>query len=72
MRKSYDFSKSRRNPHIRLLKQQVTIRLEKGVIEYFKRLANETGVAYQVLINLYLKDCARSGKKPLFKWKTAG
>lgn len=69
MRKSYDFSKSKRNPYAQHLKQQVTIRLEKKVIEYFKVLAEDTGIAYQVLINLYLKDCVMSGKKPSFKWK---
>lgn len=68
MRRYYDFSKSKKNPYIKLLKKQVTIRLEKGVIEYFKNLALETGIAYQVLINLYLKDCARSGRKPHLKW----
>ena len=70
MRKSYDFSKSKKNPYAKLLKQQVTIRLEKNVIDYFKRLADETGIAYQLLINLYLKDCVVSGKKPSFNWKS--
>lgn len=68
MKKSYSFSKSKKNPYIKLLKQQVTIRLEKSIIEYFKNLAIETGIAYQVLINLYLKGCAKSGKKPHLKW----
>ena len=29
----------------------------------FKALAQETGVPYQNLINLYLTECAHSGKK---------
>lgn len=69
MRKSYDFSKSKKNPYTKLLKQQVTIRLEKDVIDYFKKISSETGIAYQILINLYLKDCVVSGKKPSFNWK---
>lgn len=69
MRKSYDFSKSKKNPYAKQLKQQVTIRLEKNVIDYFKNLADETGIGYQLLINLYLKDCVLSGKKPSFNWK---
>lgn len=69
MRKSYDFSKSKKNPYVKQLKQQVTIRLEKNVINYFKELAKETGIAYQLLINLYLKECVNSGKKPSFNWK---
>ena len=43
MRKRYDFSKGRRNPYAKLLKQQITIRLDKPTIEYFKELAGETG-----------------------------
>jgi uncharacterized protein (DUF4415 family) len=69
MRKEYDFSKSVRNPYAKHLKQQITIRLDKDTVAYFKKLAGETGVAYQVLINLFLKDCAISKKKPVFKWQ---
>ena len=69
MRKEYDFSKSVRNPYVKHLKQQITIRLDRSTVAYFKKLANETGVAYQVLINLFFKDCAISKKKPLFKWQ---
>ncbi|MCK4624825.1 MAG: BrnA antitoxin family protein [Phycisphaerae bacterium] len=68
MRKEYDFSKSKKNPYAKLLKKQITIRLEEDVIAYFKKLAGETGIPYQNLINLYLKDCANSGRKLTFKW----
>lgn len=68
MRKEYDFSKSVRNPYAKHLKQQITIRLDKETVVYFKTLAGETGIAYQILINLFLKDCAISKKKPVFKW----
>jgi len=46
----------------------VTIRLGVDVITYFKELAEETGIPYQNLINLYLRDCVASGRKPSFKW----
>lgn len=68
MKKEYDFSKSRKNPHAGRLKKQVTIRLDLATIEYFKRLAEETDIAYQQLINLYLRECAATKKKPVFKW----
>jgi predicted DNA binding CopG/RHH family protein len=70
MRKEYDFSKMRghKNPYAKGLKKQVTLRLGVDVIEYFKKLASETGITYQNLINLYLKECARSKKKPFLKW----
>ncbi|MCG2712873.1 MAG: BrnA antitoxin family protein, partial [Candidatus Omnitrophica bacterium] len=43
-------------------------RIERQTIDYFKSLAGETGVPYQNLINLYLRDCAQSHRKPQFKW----
>jgi predicted DNA binding CopG/RHH family protein len=50
------------------LKRQVTIRLEETTIAYFKKLAEESGIPYQTLINLYLRDCATSKKKLSLKW----
>jgi uncharacterized protein (DUF4415 family) len=67
MRKEYDFSKSKKNPYAKQLKQQITILLDKEAVAYFRKLATETGVAYQVLINLYLKECAQSKKKLSFE-----
>jgi len=70
MRKEYDFEKmkGRKNPYAKRLKQQVTIRMGVDIIEYFKKLADETGIPYQNLINLYLRDCVQSHKKPSIKW----
>ncbi len=68
MRKEYDFSKSIKNPYAKQLKKQVTLRLGIDVINYFKKQAEETGVPYQSLINLYLQDCAQSKKKLKLKW----
>ena len=68
MGKEYDFTDSVRNPYAKNLRKQVTMRLGTDVIEYFKALAQETGVPYQNLINLYLSECAHSGKKLSLKW----
>ncbi|MBW1641822.1 MAG: BrnA antitoxin family protein [Deltaproteobacteria bacterium] len=70
MRKEYDFPKmkGRKNPYAKRLKKQVTIRLETDTIEYFKELSRETGLPYQNLIDLYLKDCAQSHKKLKLNW----
>ena len=70
MRKEYDFSKGRRNPYAARLKRQVTIRLDEQTIRYFKGLSQETGIPYQTLINLYLRDCAATQKRPNLAWKT--
>ena len=70
MRKEYDFSKmkSRRNPYASKLKRQVTIRMGDDVVEYFKQLSEETGIPYQSLINLYLRDCMAHGRRPDLSW----
>ena len=70
MRKEYDFSKGRRNPYAARLKRQVTIRLDEPTIKYFKELSAETGVPYQTLINLYLRDCAAPQKRLSLTWKS--
>jgi uncharacterized protein (DUF4415 family) len=72
MRKEYDFSKAKRNPYAKRLKRQVTIRLDHGTIAYFKALSDETGIRYQTLINLYLRDCAASQKKLSVLWRAHG
>ena len=68
MKKEYDFSKSVKNPYAKHLKKQVTLRLGIDVIDYFKHLAEETGIPYQNLINLYLQDCAHAHKKLRLNW----
>jgi len=68
MRKKYDFSKSKKSPYAKHFKQQITMLMDKEAVEYFKALSVETGIAYQVLINLYLRECADNQKKPVFKW----
>lgn len=66
MKKEYDFSESVKNPYAKHTTKQVTLRLGTDVIAYFKDLADETGIPYQNLINLYLLDCVQSKKK--LKW----
>jgi predicted DNA binding CopG/RHH family protein len=69
MRKQYDFSTSRKNPYASQLKKPVTIRLDQESITYFKSMSEEIGIPYQSLINLYLKECASSGKRLNIAWK---
>jgi len=69
MRDQYDFSNSVPNPYVKKLKKQITIRLDQDVIEYFKQLSDQNGVPYQNLINLYLKDCAKSHKELKLNWQ---
>lgn len=71
MRAHYDFTKmkGKKNPYIKYLKQPVTMRLDKDSVDYFKSLAEESGIPYQTLINLYLRDCASSERKLNLKWR---
>jgi predicted DNA binding CopG/RHH family protein len=68
MKKHYDFSKSVRNPYLSKAKKQLTIRLDEDTIKYFKSLAQQNGIPYQNLINLYLRECAESEKKLTMTW----
>ena len=54
----------RRNPYSGRIKKQITINIDVGTVDYFKALSEEYGVPYQTLINLYLSDCVKTGKKP--------
>ena len=71
MKKEYDLSKMkvRKNPYISKLKRQVTIRMSDDIITYFKDMSEDTGIAYQTLINLYLKDCVENDRRPNLSWK---
>lgn len=69
MRKHYDFSTGTKNPYAKRLKKPVTIRLDESTVAYFKELAEETEVPYQSLINLYLRDCAASGRRISLAWR---
>ena len=70
MKAEYDLSKmkSRRNPYASRLKTPVSMRLSGDVVEYFKAMAAESGVPYQNLINLYLRDCVAQHRKIEIGW----
>ena len=67
MRDNYDFTGSVKNPYTKKLKKQVTIRLDEDAISCFKELAEDKGLPFQSLINLYLQDCAQSHRD--LKWQ---
>jgi predicted DNA binding CopG/RHH family protein len=70
MRKEYDFTAAVKNPYAARLKRPVTIRLDVPTITYFRRLAEAQGMPYQTLINLYLRDCAATGRELAMEWRT--
>ncbi len=70
MKEEYDLSqmKARPNPYAKRLKRQITLRIRPDVVDYFKSMAEEAGVPYQTLINLYLQDCMASQRKLHLQW----
>jgi len=44
------------------------MRLDRDTVSYFKAMAEESGIPYQTLINLYLRDCAAHQRKLKMKW----
>jgi len=70
MRDHYDFPKmkGRKNPCLKYLKQSVTMRLDRDTVQYFRTMSEETGIPYQTLINLYLRDCAATNRKLHINW----
>lgn len=70
MKKEYDLSKMKKrpNPYAKRLKRQITIRMGVDIIDYFKKLAAETGIPYQNLINMYLRECVERRRRPSLKW----
>jgi len=69
MRAEYDFTKARKNPYAAQLDKQITIRLDEDTIGYFKEISEQVGIAFESLINLYLRDCAAHSRKLDLRWK---
>lgn len=70
MKKEYKLDKMKeiKNPYPAQKKKAVGINLSPAVIDYFKKLSDQSGVSYQKLIDLYLLDCVKSKKKLTLKW----
>ncbi|MCW5205888.1 antitoxin [Desulfobulbus sp. F5] len=69
MKKEYELSRmnKRKNPFAQQLKQQTIIQVETDTLEYFQNMEKETGIPYQNLINLYLRECVTSQRKLSFQ-----
>lgn len=67
MREEYNIKElnPRKNPYVKK-KQQITIKLDESIVIYFKNLAEESGISYQTLMNMYLSECVKDKKRPTF------
>ena len=68
MKDEYDFTKARKNPYAKQLKQQITINIDGDTIDFFKAKSEKCGIPYQTLINLYLSDCKEQNRELELKW----
>ena len=69
LEKEFDFSKAVKNPYIKELKKQITIKISPATVDYFKNESLKMGIPYQTLIDLYLDDCVQKKKKLEMVWK---
>ena len=69
LEKEFDFSKAIKNPYAKALKKQITINLDEKVLLFLTNKAQNTGIPYQTLINLYLKDCVKNNRQLELSWK---
>lgn len=71
MKEEYDIENlnPRKNPYSKKMKKQITINIDNDTIDFFKEQSEESGIPYQVLINLYLSDCAKHKKRLQMSWK---
>ena len=70
MREEYDIKNlnPRKNPYANKLKKQITINVDSSIIDFFKNLSDDTGIPYQTLINLCLRDCVQNNKHLNIYW----
>lgn len=69
MRDEYDSANGRKNPYAKQQKKQITINISEEAISYFKEMAETSGIPYQMLVNLYLTDCAKNKRRLSISWK---
>ena len=66
MRKEYDLGKAKRDPVVKSKgKTRITIYLDDDVIEAFRKLGDERGRGYQMLINEALRETLGTSKRPV-------
>ena len=71
MRDEYNIAElnPRKNPYAKKLnkdKKPITMNVSVSTIAYFKDMAEESGIPYQIIMNAYLDDCVKQHKKIAF------
>ena len=53
----------------KMTNNHITINIDENTIDYFKVQAENSGIPYQTLINLYLSDCVTQKRELQLSWK---
>ena len=61
-----DITNAVRNPFAGRIKRQVTMNMNIKTLDFFRTQADDLGIPYQTLMNLYLADCANNNRKITF------
>lgn len=69
LEKPFDFSRAVPNPYYKKVTDEVTFRLGKDVIAYFKQLAEKKEMSFDRVINMYLYECMINNHEPHFPWE---
>ena len=71
MREEYNIDElnPRKNPYAKQLKKTITINIDNQTIDYFKEMEKDSGIPYQTLMNLYLRDCAQNKRQLQISWQ---
>ena len=64
----YELTGARPNPYAKRARRSVTLNMDVAVVDYFKALAQQSGIPYQKLINLNLIDCDEEKRTPKISW----
>lgn len=67
MRANYDFARGVKNPYVKRLKKQFSIRIGRDVIQDFSTLAAEMGITWQELRMIILRAAIDRGSGSILK-----
>ena len=58
----FDFEHCKPNPYADMVRKPMTMNVDVRTIDYFKEESERTGIPYQNIINMYLRQCVDEQK----------
>lgn len=50
-------------------RKQISINIDVDTMAYFQAMSADSGIPIQILISIYLSDCAKNKKQLYMSWK---